>query len=246
MVGAGLTAPDGNMIKYTQSYVNLPQESGAFIGKRTTYTYPQTPEVMVNNIADFVNEDNRFNVKAYMVQHYNTSSTAPSGTSAANYSKEACLEAGIGYWTDYIDKAVEMGGWAAFCFHNVNADSHTGTGGHFVFESQADAVFKYTDDLTKENKVWVANFTDACLYVFERATSQVGAYINGDGNIVVDLNDKEDDSVFTMPLTVKVALPTGKTQATLEGEMLQSFTENDKTYVYVNIVPGNSVTLVTE
>ena len=156
------------------------------------------------------------------------------------------MNAGVGYWTDYIDTAVEMGGWAAFCFHNVKPNTHTGTTGHFVYESQADAVFAHTEQLSQENKVWVANFTDACLYVFERATSEVGAYIDVNGDVVVSLDDKEDDEIFTMPLTVKVALPTGKSVATLNGEAITTFTENEVTYVYVNIVPGNSITLEVE
>ena len=245
LVSAGLTA-GGYMIDYTDSYRALPQTSGAFIGKRTTYTYPKDPESMVNVIADFDSEDFRFNVKSYMVQHYNTSSTAPTSTSADTYSKEACMEAGVGYWTDYIDTAVEMGGWAAFCFHNIRPDTHTGTTGHFVYQSQADAVFAHTEQLSEENKVWVANFTDACLYVFERATSEVGAYIDGTGNVVVSLDDKEDDEIFTMPLTVKVALPTGKSSATLDGNALTAFVEDEVTYVYVDIVPGNSVILAVE
>ena len=245
MVGAGLTAPDGNMINYTESYKNLPQTSGAFIGKRTTYTYPKTPEVMVNKISDFTDEYNRFNVKAYMVQHYNASSTAPASTSAADYSREACLEAGVGYWTTYIDKAVEMGEWAAFCFHNVKADTHTGTTGHFVFESQLDEVFKHCDDLAKENKLWVASFTDACLYAFSRATSTVSSYVDGD-NVIVTLSDKEDDSIFTMPLTVKVALPEGKSEATVDGNALSTFVENGKTFAYVDVTPETSVTIAVK
>jgi hypothetical protein len=120
------------------------------------------------------------------------------------------------------------------------------TSGHFVFESQADAVFKYTDDLAKENKVWVANFTDACLYMFERSTAELDAYIDGDGNVVVSLNDKENDEIFTMPLTVKVALPTEKTVAKLGETTLNTFTDNGNTYVYVDIIPGNSVTITVE
>ncbi|MBQ7293050.1 MAG: hypothetical protein IJW79_04850, partial [Clostridia bacterium] len=245
MVGAGLTA-NGYMVDYTESYKNLPKTSGAFIGKRKTVNSPANPADMVNLASEFLSDDCRFNVKAYMVQHYATSATAPKNTSATDYSKEACMAAGVGYWTDYIDKAVEMGEWAAFCFHNVKPDTYTETGGHFVFESQADAVFSYTENLSKENKVWVANFTDACLYMFERSTAEVNAHIADNGNIVVSLDDKEDDEIFTMPLTVKVALPEGKTGAKLGETELVAFTENETVYVYVDIVPGNSATLTVE
>lgn len=238
MVGAGLTA-GGYKIDYTDSYKAFPQTSGAFIGKRTTYTYPKTPEVMVNKVTDFVNEDNRFNVLSYMVEHYNTSAvnTTNSSSSAAD-----CLAAGINYWTGYIDTAVDMGGWAVFCFHNIRPDDFTGNLSHFVYQSQASALFKHSDDLSKTKDVWVANLTDAMLYVFERSTSEVGAYMDGD-KVVVSLDDHEDDAIFNMALTVKVALPEGKSGATLDGTALTTFTENEVTYVYVDIVPGNSVTL---
>jgi hypothetical protein len=181
-----------------------------------------------------------------MVQHYAASATAPKSTSASDYSKDACLNAGVGYWTEYIDKAVEMGEWAAFCFHNVKADTHTGTSGHFVFESQLDSVFNHTENLAKENKVWVASFTDACLYMFERATAEVNAYTDENGNVVVKLDDKENDEIFTMPLTVKVALPEGKTAAKANGTALDTFSEGNATYVYVDLVPGTSLTLTVE
>ena len=42
------------------------------------------------------------------------------------------------------------------------------------------------------------------------------------------------------------ALYTGKNVATLNGEAITTFTENEVTYVYVNIVPGNSITLEVE
>ena len=245
MVGAGLTA-GGSMIAYTDSYKALPQTSGAFIGKRTTVNSPKDPASMVNLASDFVSEDGRFNVKAYMVQHYAASATAPKSTSASDYSKDACLKAGVGYWTEYIDKAVEMGEWAAFCFHNVKADTHTGTSGHFVFESQLDSVFSHTENLAKENKVWVASFTDACLYMFERATAEVNAYTDENGNVVVKLDDKENDEIFTMPLTVKVALPEGKTAATANGTALDTFDEGETTCVYVDLLPGTSLTLTVE
>ena len=243
LVSAGLTA-GGYMIDYIANYKALPQLSGAFIGKRTTYTNPTNPASMVNPFDIFDDEDNRFNVMSYMVQHYNTGSTAPKSTSAEGYSKEACLAAGIDYWTNYVDTAVEQGGWAAFCFHNIRPDTHTGTTGHFVYQSQADALFAHTQTLSEENKVWVANLTDAMLYVFERSTSEVGAYVDGEGNVIVSLDDHEDDSIFNMALTVKVALPEGKTGATLNGSALTAFSENSVTYVYVDIVPGNAVTII--
>ena len=95
--------------------------------------------------------------------------------------------------------------------------------------------------LSKENKVWVANLTDAFVYVNQRSTSSVESYVDGNGKLAVNLDDKEEGSIYNMALTVKVTLPAGKTSASLEGKALKSFVENGKTCIYVDVVPGNSV-----
>ena len=141
--------------------------------------------------------------------------------------------------------AVENNAWAAFCIHTIKADNHKGSG-HYIFESQADQLFAYTEQLSKENKVWVANLTDAYLYAIERATSTVDTFVDENGNLTVSLTCTETDDIYDMPLTVKVCLPDGKTGATLDGKELTSVEESGSVYVYVDVAPGCRLTLQTK
>lgn len=237
-VRSGLTA-GGKNVKYSDTFWDAIPNSGAYIGARGTYTYPDRPLDMINKVEEFADPLGRFRLKSYMVQHYNTSATVK--TTNANSGPAECLAAGIPYWTDYIDTAVENNAWAAFCIHTIKPDNYDARSGHYIFESQADELFAYTEKLSKENKVWVANLTDAFVYVNERSTSTVESYVDENGKLAVNLDDKEEGSIYNMALTVKVTLPVGKTSASLDGKALKSFVENGRTCIYVDVVPGNSV-----
>ena len=236
-VRTGLTY-DGAMVDYSDTFWANMQNSGAFIGARGTYTYPNKPESMINHFSAFADVDERFFLKSYMVQHYNTSATVK--TEKGKSTPAQCLDAGIDYWTTYIDTAVANNAWAAFCIHTIRPDTHVG-GGHYIFESQADALFAYTEQLTNENKVWVANLTDAYLYAIERATSTVDAYENENGKVFVSLTCSETESFYDMPLTVRVRLPEGKTAATLNGKTLKTETDKGDVYALVDVAPNSSV-----
>jgi hypothetical protein len=141
--------------------------------------------------------------------------------------------------------AVENSAWAAFCIHTIRPDNHVGSG-HYIFESQADELFAYTDKLSEENKVWVANLTDAYLYAIERATSSVEAYEDANGNVSVLLSCSETADIYNMPLTVRVRLPEGKQSAELDGKALTTVTENGDVYAYVDLAPNSRVTVLTK
>ena len=230
--GQGLTAIPG--------FWDNMQNSGAFIGARGTYTHPDKPETMLNSFTDFGNADARFFLKSYMVQHYNTSPGVK--TEKGKSTPEECLAEGIEYWTDYIDAAVENNAWAAFCIHTIRPDTHVGSG-HYIFNSQADALFAYTEQLSAENKVWVANLTDAFLYAIEWSTSSVEAYQVGNDRVVVSLSCREDAEIYCLPLTVRVQLPAGKTAASLDGTVLPTVEEEGRVYACLDLAPGSEVTL---
>lgn len=234
---------DGTMVDYSDTFWKNMQDSGAFIGARGTYTYPNKPETMINRFSAFNKIDERFFLKSYMVQHYNTSPTVK--TAKGTSTPEQCLAAGIDYWKTYIDVAVENSAWAAFCIHTIRPDNHVGSG-HYIFESQADELFAYTDKLSEENKVWVANLTDAYLYAIERATSSVEAYEDANGNVSVLLSCSETADIYNMPLTVRVRLPEGKQSAELDGKALTTVTENGDVYAYVDLAPNSRVTVLTK
>ena len=226
--GKGVTAAPG--------FWDNMQNSGAFIAARGSYTQPDKPETMLNEFTAFGDVDARFFLKSYMVQHYGTSAGVK--TEQGKSTPEQCLAAGIDYWTNYIDTAVEQNAWAAFCIHTVRPDDHVGSG-HYIFESQAEALFAYTEQLSAENKVWVANLTDAFLYAIEWSTAEVSAYQEGNDRVVVALSCRETAEIYREPLTVRVRLPEGKIGAVLDGRALTMKTEEGMVYAYLNLIPGS-------
>lgn len=236
-VRSGLTA-GGKNVDYSATFWDPIATSGAYIGARGTYTYPDKPRDMVNVFSEFTDSAVRNKIKSYMVQHYNTNPNMK--TTQANSGPAECLAAGIPYWTDYIDTAVEMKGWAAFCIHTIRPDTHDTRSGHYIYRSQADELFAHTQKLAADNKVWVATLSEGMIYAIERSTASVDAYVDGD-KVVVILDHKEEGEYFNMPLTVKVSLPAGKTSASVDGNALKTFAENGKTYAYVDVAPKASV-----
>ena len=240
-VRTGLTA-GGKNVDYSATFWDPIETSGAYIGARGTYTYPDRPRDMVNVFSEFDDHAVRNKIKSYMVQHYNTNPNQK--TTQADSGPAECLAAGIPYWTNYIDTAVEMKGWAAFCIHTIRPDNHDTRSGHYIYETQADKLFAHTDKLAQENKVWVATLSEGMIYAIEWSSARSEAYIDN-GNIVVGLEHGETGSYFNMPLTVKVELPAGKTSASVGESELKTFSENGKTFVYVDVTPGSRVSIKT-
>ena len=238
-VRTGLTA-GGKNVAYSSTFWDPIETSGEYIGGRGTHTYPDKPREMVNIFSEFDQSAVRNKIKSYMVQHYNTNPNMK--TTQAGSGPAECLAAGIPYWTNYIDTAVEMKGWAAFCIHNIRPDDHDTRSGHYIYQSQADALFAHAQKLADENKVWIATLSQGMIYANEWVASRAQTYIDG-GKAVVSLECADENPIYNMPLTVKVALPSGKSGATLDGKALNAFSENGKAYVYVDVAPGASVTI---
>ena len=238
-VRTGLTA-GGKNVAYSATFWDPIETSGEYIGGRGTHTYPDKPRDMVNIFSQFNQPAVRNKIKSYMVQHYNTNPNVK--TTQAGSGPAECLAAGIPYWTNYIDTAVEMKGWAAFCIHNIRPDDHDTRSGHYIYQSQADALFAHAQKLADENKVWIATLSQGMIYANEWVASRAQTYIDG-GKAVVSLECADENPIYNMPLTVKVALPSGKSGATLDGKALNAFSENGKAYVYVDVAPGASVTI---
>ena len=106
-----------------------------------------------------------------------------------------------------------------------------------ALKALTEELFRYSDD----KNVWVATFTDAMLYYCEWSTANVKTTFEN-GAVTVKLTDKEDDTIFNMPLTVKVTIPSNWKNPVCNGEALSFYTDDaGNRCVNVNIVPGNSV-----
>ena len=188
---------------------------GDLIGARNTFQVNNTTDSKKQVVLPsyLINPDYRLSTPAYMILDSNK---------GAN---------GIENWTAYIDHAIEQGGWACFCIHEIRDDKQ----GHYILKNDADALFAYVGD----KNVWVATYTEAMLYYCEWSTASVSCeYRNG--SVFVTLTDEERDDVFDMALTVKVSVPNTWNNASYNGETVEvQVNEDGSRYVYVNVVPDS-------
>ena len=162
---------DGSVVATYKTYFNevlkKAYASGDLIGANSTFgaTYDPSLDLSTKVVTkdNFSTYESRMAIPRYMVEHYNAN---PDGL----------VNDDISNWTDYIDSAIDLNGWACFCIHmiieNASAD------GHNITEAQAEKLFKYAID----NNTWVATNTEAVLYFSEWSTSSVSAeYTDGFG-----------------------------------------------------------------
>ena len=171
----------------------------------------------------------RFNTPGYMVENYNANPEGVKNDDIVN-------------WTDYIDAAITMNGWAGFCIHDIRPASATSSpNGHFITESQAEKLFAYASS----RNIWVATYTAASLYYSEWSTAKVtSSYENG--SVKVTLTDNERNDIYTEALTVKVSVPATWESAEANGETLTVHKNLDgSAYVYVNIVPDTGAVTIS-
>ncbi len=213
------TVGDKTVISYKPYYDQLMKTAvmqGDYIGSRSTFQAKTGFEDYVNTKNYLKSIDNRMKVNAFMIVDANAGEN-------------------IAYWKNYIDTAVDKGGWACFCIHNISAQPMSG---HYILESQADELFAYTQSIGRD--IWIANFTEAMLYYCEWSTSKVTSSFS-DNKITVTLTDGESrNDIYNIPLTVKVTVPDTWTSVTVGGETLSTLNDSDgNRYVYIDIVPDS-------
>ena len=138
-------------------------------------------------------------------------------------------------WTNYIDKAAEMGGWAMFCIHAIEVAGES-QGNWVIPQDKAEQLFAYT----KDKNIWVATGSEALSYYVEWATAKVDAkYDITTNKIAVTLTDEEEaNDVFNTALTIKVSVPFLWESVKHGNKTLEIRTDADGSkYVYVDIVP---------
>ena len=150
-----------------------------------------------------------------------------------------------------IDAAVEQKGWYLPIVHKVgDFDADLGWNSELPLAT-ARVMFQYISDLSKAGKTWVTTYSNAVKYVRERQNSNVYAWEeNGDMYVKVVMNEYAPDGkalpldVFNHPLTVKVEVPStyGTVYYTTGGReySANSYSENGKTYVKLNVIPDGS------
>lgn len=130
-------------------------------------------------------------------------------------------------------------GWCAVLHHLV----HHGKTSEQIAKSVSDCEQKL-DNLAKyKDRIWFGTFPAVAKYGQERDTATLATSFSDETRITLSLADRMDDTLFDEPLTVKVRLPDGWSQAkvcaTQGGKPVQSrFLEHEgHPYALVDAVP---------
>lgn len=216
----GKTVP--TYLTYFNSLITKAVQNDEYIGARSTFQVTNTKDSASKVVLpdSLKSAKSRMAVPAYMIVDANKGAS------------------GVENWTAFIDHAVEKGGWACYCIHNILTEAR----GHYILQKDAEELFAHTVD----KNIWVATFTDALMYYSQWSTAKLDVSYSG-GTITVNLTDSENDEVFDAPLTVKVTVPAKWTSAVCNGESLSVETdENGNKFVYVNIVPDSGAVEITK
>lgn len=229
------TLPDGTVIPSYKEYLNQviknAYENGDLIGVNSTFGATYDPDldlytkiVTSDNFGTF---EQRAAIPRYMVEHYNAN-------------PEGLVNDDISNWTDYIDAALDINGWACFCIHIMLENESAN--GHNITEAQAEMLFKYA----LERNIWIATNTEATLYFSEWATAEIETEFEN-GEIRVTLTDGERDDVYNVALTVKVSVHDSWSVAVCSGEAYEVIKAEDGTsYVLIDIVPDSGTVTLTQ
>ncbi len=183
-------------------------KEGYYLGARGTSGSLDTASmVMMPN--DFKNETLRWRGRAFMARYFNIATKTLSDGSKQfldqSVTAEEAIAAGANHAIEFIDSAMEMGGWACFCLHDIIDAGSSGT--HPIYTEQADELFAYAAKLSSEGNAWVATYGDAMKYYTEWASAVPTAIAHEDKYIELSLTCVEKNEHFDMPLTVKVTVP---------------------------------------
>lgn len=149
----------------------------------------------------------------------------------------------------YVQACIDKGGWFISMTHAVKNDNDDPTK-----PERFEAFYQFLAEKQAKNEIWVTTFAEATKYLRERQNSKVKAQLVGDNiSIGVTMADRTGDglplpeSIFNVPLTVKVEVPShwGAVSYDIEGETVyaKSFTEGGKKYVYVGALPNSNTAL---
>ena len=151
---------------------------------------------------------------------------------------------------NYIDNTVKEGAWFCSYGHKIQDVAGERISAYDTMESW----FAYIDQIRDKGDIWVTTISSAVKYMRERQNSTVSAYSkNGSIIVSVDMANETADGlslsadVFNQPLSVKVEVPdtTNYVRYVIDGEcrVAKSFSEGEKRYVRVDVIPGTTATL---
>ena len=108
-----------------------------------------------------------------------------------------------------VDAAAGSGGWAVFLLHGIDGD-----GGYSPTDSdELRGHLEYLD--ANRDRFWVDTFENVVRYIRERDAATVTEVSVTDETVTVEVSDGDlDDAIYTVPLSIRRALPEGWEAAT--------------------------------
>ena len=130
----------------------------------------------------------------------------------------------------WIDAAAKQGKWLIEIWHNVS--ENTSSGFQTISPETAE---KHLQNLSeKKDEVWIALFTDAVKYIYERQDATVKAFIQNESiHIIVELNELPK-GIFDQDLSVKIDCSSEE----FDKYTMDWVFEKENRYLLVNVTPG--------
>lgn len=153
--------------------------------------------------------------------------------------------------SDYLDACVEQGGWFLTGCHNIVEG-----GNYDITIENLRKLFEKISEYQEDGKVWVATFSEATRYLREYESSTVKQYKTKDAMFVeVEMAKTTPgglpltESIFDMPLTVKISIPEGWANVRLRQNgrdtVVTSFKSAGKTYALAEVIPNSGPVSIT-
>lgn len=126
----------------------------------------------------------------------------------------------------WVDEAIQNKRWLIEMWHNVSKDSDK-EGYQTLLFKEAEEHLEYIQQKNDKKDIWVASFSDAIKYIYERQNARIVAYLyNNRLYVGATLTDKKMDArVFNHPISIALTLSK----------------KNESDIIMVNIVPNGIV-----
>lgn len=231
LIGDGL-----RVLQLSDYYYGLIKSGKIYYGARSGFSVRANTVPVATQHRDMADPAIRYKVPAMTMQYYNTNRKKLLGL---GLTKEEYLSFGISAWTEYLDSAVNTGGWAVYLFHTVTLEGQE-PNQYSVYQEQLEALIDYT--ASYGDRVWVATYTDAQIYYNQWSSAKVTA-TRGEDVIKLNLTHGEKGEGYDMAMTVRLNVSDEWNAVTVNGERLNVIHENGESYVLVDVTPFVELTV---
>ncbi len=138
----------------------------------------------------------------------------------------------------WVDSAIAENKWLMEMWHGVD-----GEGWEPPSKDVATAHFEYIAD--KKDDIWVADWNEMIIYSLQRLKSRITIVSETEEELVVQITNTSDDTLYDAELTVNIELPDGwnNAEAVVDGAEKDAYTEDG--VMSVTIPGGNGTITVT-